>query len=86
MDGYLTHIESLLEDSVRVVRGKEYNTPKKDAVDLFTCEGAYISPANQAQTPKPKRSYAKADAPSPYLPDPSAEKLAQSVEVTPALA
>ncbi len=48
MDEYLTHIESLLEDSVRVVRGKEYNTPKKDAVDLFTSTSAYISPAKQA--------------------------------------
>ena len=45
MDEYLTHIESLLEDSVRVVRGEESNTPKKDMVDLFASARAYISPA-----------------------------------------
>jgi hypothetical protein len=86
MEEYDTRFANLLEDSVRVVRGEEPNTPKQDVIDLFTNVSAYISPAKQALTPKPKRSYAKEDVPSPYLPDSSAEKLAHNTVITPKLA
>ncbi len=48
MEEYDTRIANLLEDSVRVVRGEEPNTPKQDVVDLFTNVSTYVTPAKQA--------------------------------------